>query len=327
MHWMCTQGRGSRSWLFIASLALLASHANADAIRLSSGEILNVTILETTDKTIRFVHPLLGELTLPRDQVEILPPPPPGEKQAPPPPVVESAPPAPAGTASAPAVSPPEEKKEWNVKLVLAAAITDGNTQNANISTIFTAVRETPRMKTTLDTAYFAASNDGQTSENRFTLGARNDWLNPGSKWFYFADARYDHDQFQSWDNRVQGHVGIGYHLIPPPKLRLDLLAGIGAIKEWGSDNTDVRPEGLLGAEAEYTFAEKHSIKASTTYYPDLSDIGEFRWVNMVAYSLVIDEKHDLSLTAGIQHEYQSSVDPGRKYNDTRAYVGIEMGF
>ena len=35
----------------------------------------------------------------------------------------------------------------------------------------------------------------------------------------------------------------------------------------------------------------------------------------------------NMNLTAGLAHEYQSQVDPGRKRNDLRVYAGISMEF
>jgi putative salt-induced outer membrane protein YdiY len=221
----------------------------------------------------------------------------------------------------------PAAPPEWKFKLVVAAAGASGNTENGTMSALLAGVRETPRLKTSFDAGYFYGQSDGDRSQNRFTVGGRNDWLNPDSKWFYFADIRYDVDEFQSWDSRINGHVGIGYRLIQPPKLTLNLLAGVGAVKEFGSDNEDVRPEALLGIEGQYDFSEKHSIKFDSTVYPDLSDLGEYRWVSNFGWSYLLDQEDRLSLTAGVQHEYQSQVDPGRHHSDVRFFAGLQLDF
>ena len=317
-------------WVCVLGVAgALADSAAADSIRLATGEVLEVQIVEITDGTIRFIHPVLGEVTVKRANVTIL-----GVDQEVP--VVKPAPVQPnQGAAAAPTQAPPPAAPppapppppEWKFKLVLAAGAASGNTENGNISTIFAAVRETPRVKTSFDTGYFFAESNGDRSENRFTIGGRQDWLNPDSRWFYFADARFDNDEFQSWDSRINGHVGLGYRLIHPPKLTLNLLGGIGLVKEFGSDNEDVRPEGLLGVEGKYDFAEKNAIVFNSTYFPDLTDIGEYRWTNNIGWSYLVDTKQKLSLTAGLQHEYQSNVDPGRKHNDFRFLAGLQLDF
>jgi putative salt-induced outer membrane protein YdiY len=188
-------------------------------------------------------------------------------------------------------------------------------------------VRGFAHIRTAFDAGYFYAQSDGDRSQNRSTLGGRNDWLNPGSKWFYFVDARYDNDEFQSWEARINSHVGIGYRLITPPKLTLNLLVGIGLVKEWGSENEDVRPEGLAGVEGKYDFSDKHAVAFSSTVFPDLEDTEEFRWVNTIGWSMAIDGEDQLSLTAGFQHEHQSQVDPGREKDDFRLFAGVQYDF
>lgn len=319
---------GLLSGAVVVSGLWCGSNARADTVRLSTGETLTVEILETTEETIRIRHAVLGEVTLPRSAVEIVPAPeagtPPQSESVT---ETEAAPPQSAEQAPASVEPPPPPPKEWKFKFTLAGAAATGNSESANLATIFTATRENPHIRTIFDTGFFYASSDSVTSATRFTAGARNDWLNPESRWFYFADGRYDFDDYQSWDHRASGHVGIGYRLVTPPPFRLNALAGIGLIKEWGSTNDDIRPEGLLGIEGEWAIAEKQSLKFDSTLFPDLSDLGEYRWVNNVGWSLLLDEKNKLSLTAGLQHEYQSQVDPGRKHNDLRVYAGVDWEF
>jgi putative salt-induced outer membrane protein YdiY len=327
--------RGMLLWVVGGGLSgamLAVMPACADVIRLPSGEVLkNVTILETTDDVIRFAHPLLGDLTVPRAGV-IIEPDLPENKEPPAPAAAEGAASVEPDVAiptpiEAPAAvePPPPPPKEWKFKLVLAAALTEGNTENGSGTGLFEAAREQEETKLLLDTGYFFAQSNGDRTTNRYTAGFRHDWLNPGSKWFFFADGRYDWDEFQSWDQRANAHAGIGYRLIEPPKFKLNLLAGLGAVKEWGSDNTDLRPEALVGIEGQYDFTDKHSVKFDSTIFPDLNDLGEYRWVNNMAWSWLLETDEKLSLTAGLQHEYQSQVDEGREKNDLRLYAGLQL--
>jgi putative salt-induced outer membrane protein YdiY len=223
--------------------------------------------------------------------------------------------------------APPEPPKLWKFTFLLGGALTDGNTENASITSTFTALREDERNRTLFDAGYFFARSNDETSENRFTAGVRHDWLKPGEKVFYFGTARYDYDEFQSWDNRVQAHLGLGYRLLEPPKWKLNLLAGAGALKEFGSDDDDVRPEALFGLEGEWQIADKHTLTFASTIFPDLGDLGEYRWVSSAGWSYLMDEKNRLSLTAGVQYEYDSLVDPGNTHYDLRAFVGQQMDF
>jgi len=285
-------------------------------IRLSTGEVINVDVIEANDETIKFVHPVLGEITVPRDAVEVL--------------SVEA---EEAVTAMAEAAEEPEALAEetppspWKTKITAGGALTDGNSESTNLHAGIVVSRETERMATKFDAAYFYAESGGERSENRFTAGVQNDWLNPGSKWFYFARARYDNDQFQSWDSRVSAHGGIGYRLFEEDPFKLNLRAGAGASKEFGSDNNKIRPELLFGLDGSWKLSENSSLVFDSTIYPDLDDTGEYRTLSNLGYATLLDEKTSLSLIAGLQHEYQSQVDPGREHGDIRLFAGLALEF
>jgi hypothetical protein len=114
---------------------------------------------------------------------------------------------------------------------------------------------------------------------------------------------------------------------VEPPKWKINLLAGAGALKEFGSDDDEVRPEGLLGLEGEWQIAEKNTLVFASTFFPDLNELGEYRWVSSAGWSYLLDEKNKLSLTAGVQYEYDSVVDPGDEHYDLRAFVGLQLDF
>jgi putative salt-induced outer membrane protein YdiY len=324
-----------RAGVAAAALAVAAG-ASAESVQLSTGEVLNVQILEVTDQMVRFAHPLLGEITLPASAVTILPPEPATDQgaaetqvqeaeaaaqAAAPAPPAEPAPPPDSPEPSAPA------PKEWKFKLVLGGALSEGNTQTINFAGSFTATRETQRERTVFDTAYFFASSNGDKSDNRFTAGVRHDWLFPESRWFFFAKGRYDYDEFQSWDHRVTAQAGPGYRIFLPPPLALNALAGPGVLKEFGSENDDWQMEFMAGLEGEWTIAEKHTLTFSSFIFPSLTKSPAYRWVNNAAWSWLIDKENDLSLTAGVHYEYDSEVDPGQKHYDLRVYAGLQLDF
>ncbi len=292
-----------------------AAKASNDEITLRSGETLKGTILEVGEATVRFEHPVLGEMNLSRDDIafsELTD----RERQR-----------AEDRLAMSARRGDAVEPSPWRLRLVAAGSYASGNTDSINANVNFTARRKTDTSRLTLDTAYYYGQDSGDRSENRFTAGVRHDWLLPESRWFIFADGRLDYDEFQSWEYRLTGHVGVGYELIEPEPLQLNLLAGIGAIKEFNSDNEDVRPEGMFGAEGTWTISARQELGFSSVFYPDFDDFGEFRVVSSLDWSLLLDNDLDLSLTAGFRHEHQSKVSADRRHNDYRFFVGLQMDF
>ncbi len=318
------------------ALASAAAAAPDTMMRLPTGEVLKVQILETTETQYRVKHPWLGELLLPREGVRVL-----TEEEAA---IADkaqkeaalsagkaapgaAAAPAPAAAPGTPAPPPAPPEPAWKFKLFAGGSLSRGNTSNANVSSKFTANYEDKEVQTSFDAAYFYGESSGASTDNKFTAGGRNNWLLPESPLFFFAQGRYDYDQFQSWRHRVSGHGGVGYRLFLPPPLKFNLIAGIGAIREFASDNERIRPEGIFGFEGEWQIKEKHKFVFDCKFYPDFRDLGEFRNVNSAGYSILIDDKNNLSLTVGFAHEYQSQVAAGRQHNDFRLFGGLEFGF
>ncbi len=289
-----------------ATAALTATSVGAE-ITLSSGETIQAEIIELTATEVRLRHAVLGELTLDRGQITL--------------PRHET--PALAMLQDAETEAP----KEWHTSVVVGGGLATGNTENANLAATIVATRENDETKTVLDAGYFFSSSDSDRTDNKATVGIVHDWFIPDSKWFYFADARLDYDEFQSWEERLSGHVGVGYELAKNDDFWLTGRVGLGAITEFNSPNEDVRLEALAGLDGAWQITAKQALEFSTTIYPDLDETGEFRWVSAVGWSVLLDEEMNLSLKAGVADEYQSLVAPGIKHNDLRAFAGLQFDF
>ena len=294
-----------------------AQSAHADRLMLLSGETIEVSNLSVSDSTVSFSHPVLGDLELARDQVrEIEEASVPGhfEQQA-------------SLGALQDEAAAEDPVPEWTGSFTGAFTGTSGNSQSVGLVALAEVNRETDRMITHFGAGYFLSTADGDRSENRFTFTARNDWLLPDSPWFIFADATFDYDEFQSWEYRINGHVGPGYVIVDNDRYMAKARAGIGFVKEFNSPNDDLRGEALLGIEGEWTISEKQSLAYDATIYPDLNDGGEFRTIENLMWKLELDEATNMSLAAGIQHEYQSQTGPGQEKNDFRVFIGLNFSF
>jgi len=216
---------------------------------------------------------------------------------------------------------------EWDYKLTLGFSFSDGNTENASFAGAFVATLEEEDDYTlTFDSAYFYAKDASETTDNKFTAGVNFD-KNLDERWLWFIRGRYDYDQFKSWDHRVSGHTGFGYKWFNTDEFTLITYAGAGAAKEFGSDRNEIIPEGLLGAELEWNITDGQSIKASSTYFPSLLSIDDFRLVNAASYNVEINKADGLSFSVGFLHEHQSIVDPGVDRNDFKVFGGLTFDF
>jgi putative salt-induced outer membrane protein YdiY len=305
--------------LFVALSTALAA---ADTITLTTGETLLGKVVQQTEDAVTFDHPVLGQLTIPAGKVKA---------------VVVGAPDAetkPVAPPEAPPAAPapkPAEKTGffggWKARLEAGANAADGNSEYLNLYLAFKAKKEDKRDRWAFDSAYFLNQSQGQRSKDQFYAALRKDWLVPDTPWYYFAEGRFDYDRFASYDQRLSAAAGAGYEWIKTDKITLGTRLGLGASREFGSQDQNIRPEALVGADLDWKIDDGQTLAAKTTYYPDLGQLGEFRWLNAVEWLIKINRDNGISLKLGAEHEHNSAVDPGVKNNDVKLYAALVWDF
>lgn len=319
----------------VCSLLFIVAPLRGDVIELVNGDKLNVTILEHTPEHVVFVHPVLGEVTLPAAQV-----------------VAVSASPAEAAPAEkdpqvtpvgvAPPVEAPEDEVTpkdptifgipilpgWERKIELGLDGSEGNSETLNFRAAFMADYEDEEDRWHIGSAFVRQTTDGDATRNDFYAELIKDWLIPGEKHFYFAQVRYDYDDFQSWRHRASGAAGIGYQLIERDDFDLIGRVGLGGNYTWGGDGDDeFTPEALLGIEGTWRIAENQTFEFKNTLYPSLDEAGEFRNLTSLAYVIEMDQAKGLSLKLGLENEYESQTDDDSKHNDLKYFAALVFDF
>lgn len=314
MRRLC-RGHAARVWLAaIATTVLVVSTAVADEVKLADGDVLHGTVVEQSEDHVVLEHRVLGALTIPRDEIMSL---------------VVGAPPAavpgdPGMPMEADGKEPkPKEDKGWKVHVDLALKSSTGNTDEQSLRIGGDAIRKTTDTRVTLDAAYYLGITDDETTDNRFSADVTHDWLIPDSRWFYFLGGEYDYDEFESWEHRIAAHVGPGYNLIEQDAVKLNVRAGMGTRKEFGSQNDDLKPEALLGGDAKWQISPRQSINVRGRFFPTPNDLGEYRARTRGNWRLRFANDSKLSVTIGFVHEYQNVVDPGKEKSDLRVFVGL----
>jgi putative salt-induced outer membrane protein YdiY len=300
--------------------ALLAPAAWADVIELVSGDVLHGKVLERTDALVVIDHETLGRLELPADQVASVMTDAEAAEQAAQ--QLEEAP--------AEAVDSEEEEKEespWSLTVDFSLNVSQGNTEESDFRFGLNARRLTEETRLRIDSSWYYKRDRSNTTDNKFTLGSRFDWLMPGSPWFYWVGGRFDWDKFESWDQRLSAQTGPGYHIIETDNFLLDVLGGLGTRKEWGSLNDDWKLEASLGLDTEYKINERQSLDFDITYFVDVEEFEDYRTRSTGNWRYAISNDMRLSLLVGYSWEYQNIADPGDKRYDFRFFVGIQYAF
>ncbi len=311
----------------------------ADQIELITGEVLRGEIIQSTADRLVLDHPILGRLEIPRNAVEHVDDLPPVSAESPPTaPTDEAKDDGPPESKPVPPTTPKASSNpRWNSKLELGFVAHEGNTEDANVLLALNSVRDRGYDKYTFDSRYSLRTSRGDRSENKLTAGLLTEWPIPPSRWSYFAQTRYDFDEFQSWETRLTGGGGVGYHLININDFdsngnAIDIFdlharAGIGLRREFGSMNERIQPEGILGGNLVWQVTKHQRLAASSTFFPNLEENGEFRVVTNAEWVLSLNTFESLSLKLGLAHEHQSVTDPGIEHDDISIYGAFVLDF
>ena len=300
------------------TLGLLASHASADTIELTNGDTLTGTIVETTDDAVVLEHETLGKLTIAKDRIK----------------------PEEAGPQFNASEQDAQEAANeiarffdswlfpgWKKSFAAGFNGSDGNTETLNLYANFKTDYEDETDRWAITADYFRNSDDGDTTENEFKGTITKDWLKPDSPWFTFANGLYQYDQFESWEHRAGGFLGVGHECISGPVHTVRARVGAGAQYEFGDVN-ELTPEGLIGVEWEWLISDAQSFNFYNTLYPSLDPgFSEFRNVTGAAWEVKLAAGDGLKLRIGAENEYESDVAPGEDENDLKYFGAVVFDF
>jgi hypothetical protein len=282
----------------LATSVLIAASAHADKVRLKNGDVVTGEIVETSEAGVVLEHAVLGKVTIAADQIDAqvdgdaaLPAPP-----APPPPV-------------RPGLFGTGLLHGWNKQIQLGFTGSSGNSESQDLLAGVRGNYADDTKRWQFDSGYYRATNEGDETKNQAFAMLLRDFLFPGERYFAWGSGRYDYDSFQDWDHRLGLSAGAGYSFVDRERFDFRGRAGFGTTKTFGADGNDKWvPEAVVGFEAEWLPAERQKVFAYSTFYPSLSDGGEFRSLSGVDWSLAISDGLGLSLNLGVQNEYESDV-------------------
>lgn len=335
---------------FALAMALVASASAAadDAVTLVGGDILRGRIVSDTGHSVVLDHPALGRIEVRRDRIASVvrhDPVPMARGQAsgevpsasargtdgavaagtPAPPDPERRP-----VAVLPAPEPPAPAKpdgSWRFSLELGFTGSD-NEQSSNwdLRLAAKARRESESDRTTLSAEYYFSAADGENTDNNLLVTGLQEYLFPKSKWEIFVQGTYQYDQLQDWEQRAGLYAGPGYRLSEGAPLEVKLRAGAGASYEFPSSAWT--PEFLLADDLVWTIDERSKLKQALEFYPDIDNLGEFRFIARLEYEIALSPKGDLKGTVGARDEYDSFVEEtGTSANDIKVYAGVKYDF
>ncbi|MCH2169927.1 DUF481 domain-containing protein [Myxococcota bacterium] len=266
----------------------LATVGHTKEIEFLNGDKIDAKVVEQNEKEIVVEHPQLGRLVIPRSALK--------------PPVKPN-----------PGLFGTQFLKGWKRNLGLGMSGSSGNSTDASFNASLATSRSAKTFRGNFTSAFFFASQDSQTTTNEFFADYQHNFLLTDSKFFIFAQGRYQYDQFQAWLHRISSSVGVGYDFVKNSKLKVSGDFGAGFSRTWGTER-QWRPEGVLGLKLSWKPLKGHEFLADSTYFPDFDDLPEFRVLSNATYSVAIAGLKGLGVMVGLKNEYDSR-QPDRNNN------------
>ena len=287
-------------------------------VTLSNGDVFRGSLLDLADGNLVMTHPVIGEVRIPRVGVEsvVLRSSFEREQEAADARAAEAEAALAAqeseAAAEAPAEDPapePEPEVKWSGSFELGFNGSQGSTETENLRVGAFASRETDGSVLNLGLVYTWKREDSENTENRLVASAFHEWLFEDSKWTVFAETDYTYDEFEEWDGRWRGALGVGYRFIENEDTTLTGRIGAGGFYEFGGDDEGFVPEAQFGLDFEHDVTDNQKLTADFTYFLDLEDANEFRTVSNAGYQIAMADDLSLSLKFGVQHRYDSKAE------------------
>ena len=218
--------------------------------------------------------------------------------------------------------------EQWTGGADLGLALTKGNSDTTNIALGLAIARETRRDKTSLYAAAIynrdGTSGESRTVANTIRVGGRYD-RDFNQRWFGYGFSDLERNGLQQLNLRWVLGGGAGYHAIRSERTKLDLLGGLAMNREYfkGLDNDRTSAEAQLGQTLSHQFNSRMSLKEQLFFFPNLSRGGEYR-INFDT-SLVTDITRRIGWQLTLSDRYLSDPPGGFKQNDLILTTGVRV--
>lgn len=281
--------------LLIIFLFTFSTRLLAEEITLKNGDKLTADKIEESDGVVKFHHPMLGNMAIPKDQVQAI--------------------------SKTPQPSKAKAKKEkmkgglvLDRSLAIGYEAQSGNTDRDSLHGDFLYNRNRLWIDewTLKGEGSREYSDDKKITQRGSTMG-RYAWsINP--KLYNFYRIGVEHDRFEGIDARITPTTGLGYWLKDSETLKLLGEAGGGYEYEFRRAAKD---EGATVLQFREMFSKKigkAEFGEDVYYFPKLTDFGDYR-IEAEAYLRFILTEH-LAFKLKAADQYRSVPVKGRKKND-----------
>ncbi|MGD9561702.1 MAG: YdiY family protein [Pyrinomonadaceae bacterium] len=327
------------AWILLAMLLFLpVARVAASDVTLKNGDRISGTIVEKTEKAVVIETEYAGRITIDRDHIEAIGPPPAAPSSGPSPAETQSA--ATNGPKPDAAKPHPKEKARlfggrfmgltdgWEGDANVGFSYTSGNSNNTTMATGVRAVKNGLDDKLTVYARSLWISSHGSgrmlTKQNAFWGGARYDRKIDG-RVFGFVSYDFERDRPKDLNFRSVAGGGLGHHFVKNDRTEIDMLAGGAWNRTWQpGDDTDT-PEALAGATLKHKFNDRLRFRKAFTWYQNVTDVAEYRYILDATLSVDVTKRIGFYFTAG--DRFNNDPLGSSKKNDFLFTTGMKWSF
>ena len=195
----------------------------------------------------------------------------------------------------------------WERSFQMGISGSSGNAETLSFQLGTDWKRKVESSELDISVVYNKAENAGVETKNNGLLNVDYQWLFAESRWAAFLKNAVEYDKFKAFDLRWAINAGATYHVLQDEGLKLDLRFGSGTSTEFGGPDNRWVPEAVLGGDYEHQWTPQQKFKLTWDYFPDWSDIGNYRIVSKASWELMLDKPRNLSFKISLIERYDST--------------------
>jgi hypothetical protein len=232
----------------------------------------------------------------------------------------------------------PNLLQEWAGGANFGFALARGNSDTTNLAVGFIADRKTlsDEIKTYLSTIYSTSGGalGSTTTANEILGGIRYD-RNITAKLFGFGSGDFTHNALQSLDLQQIYAGGLGWHAIDHRNTTLDVRGGVSYTRETYSGATTTSTNAMVdrnfstlvaGEDFTRKMGAASAFTEDFTFYPDLSDISQYRFSVDTGWTTQIKKWIGWQITFSDRYISNPPI-LGTKNNDAVLSTGVKVSF
>jgi len=214
--------------------------------------------------------------------------------------------------------------KPWEIKGALGFTLTDGNSDTVTLLIGANALREWTKWKLAMRIGIlYAKSNQVETASEWIFVEKLERKLSERAT--IFQALLLEHDEQEDLAYRIQFTMGYNRRLVKKEKFELWGNVGGGVLYEKFFDDEQTEGIAQLGINFTWQITKTLKYEQIITFFPSLSDSGEFRMYWESVFTTPISDRFDLRIS--ILDRYDSNPQPGVKENDLTIAIALAINF